>query len=102
MTRHTAHTHTRHTHDDRVEQVIKCWNEEGQEEKVEDGEGAQAGVKVRKGMTTLVLVKPLVRLPQFENSGKQQEEWPLIRLNTYRAMCTWSPSSAVLSWALCC
>jgi len=77
MTRHTRHTtHTTHdtrhtrtrthtrtcTHDDdRVEQVIKCWNEEGQEEKVEDGEGAQAGVKVRKGMTTLVLVKPLVR-----------------------------------------
>jgi hypothetical protein len=51
-----------------VEQVIKCWNEEGQEEKVEDGEGAQAGVKVRKGMTTLVLVKPRVRPPQFANS----------------------------------
>lgn len=55
----------------RVEQVIKCWNEEGQEEKVEDGEGAQAGVKVRKGVITLVLIKPLgyVHVEPFERNA---------------------------------
>jgi hypothetical protein len=45
----------------RVEKILNCWDEDGQEVKKFDPSDSEAVIKVDKGMTTLVLVTPLVR-----------------------------------------
>jgi hypothetical protein len=44
-----------------VEKILQCWDKEGQEVKLLEEADSQVVIRVDKGMTTLVLVKPLVR-----------------------------------------
>jgi hypothetical protein len=45
----------------RVEKILKWWDKDGQEVKFDPSSDSKAVIQVDKGMTTLLLVKPLVR-----------------------------------------